>query len=408
MDIIGAIKFKIEKISTNEKQKNILSLLYIVYFIILLIVFFNMIFSMIISYIIKLLNTIYRYIVINNNLKFEEINIINFSMINENLLSIVNFIKLCVPILITSIYVKYFEKMKFKIECIYIFISIVLTMFLFLDITTICVISLLFFLFILIIPINSGKYFNIIKNIRYFISIYKDSGIKIDKNIILKVIGKALLVAIICWMLSYLTSSFISIYLVFLIYITFFMRVYIGINSNDKILDIFIKIMFYTMVIILYVLFNGELSNKIDKLVGLFITIYFSWDRLFSISKDIEQLIVDKSVLLYYEDDNISEKNIRKKFMNFNFIDRKIDETSLVIQILIRFNIIFYKDIIDQKQFKNELYELCNLYKELKYKSYILIVEYINILNNEDLVYEKEIESLFNDINIAIPQKYFL
>ena len=45
MDIIGTTKFRIERVSSNEKQKDILSLLYIVWFIILVIIFLNILFS---------------------------------------------------------------------------------------------------------------------------------------------------------------------------------------------------------------------------------------------------------------------------------------------------------------------------------------------------------------------------
>ena len=41
MDIIGAIKFRVEKVSSDNRQKNILSLLYILWFLIWAIVFIN-------------------------------------------------------------------------------------------------------------------------------------------------------------------------------------------------------------------------------------------------------------------------------------------------------------------------------------------------------------------------------
>lgn len=45
MDIIGIIKFRIERVASNEKQKDILSILYIVWFIISVIIFLNILFS---------------------------------------------------------------------------------------------------------------------------------------------------------------------------------------------------------------------------------------------------------------------------------------------------------------------------------------------------------------------------
>lgn len=96
-----------------------------------------------------------------------------------------------------------------------------------------------------------------------------------------------------------------------------------GINSEDKVLDIIRKIILYIIVIVIYIFLNKQLTAEIDKILGLIITIYFSWDRLFVISKDIEDLISDKSVLFYYEEENISEKKLSKRYINFNFINKK-------------------------------------------------------------------------------------
>ena len=184
-----------------------------------------------------------------------------------------------------------------------------------------------------------------------------------------------------------------------------------GINSEDKVLDIIRKIILYISVILIYIFMNKQLTAEIDKLLGLIITIYFAWDRLFSISKDIEDLINDKSVLFYYEEENISEKKLSKRYINFNFINKSMDETELAIQILIRFNIIFYKSIISEndKQVRKEITRLCELYKSLNYKSYFLLIGYIGILIGKEQLnrkeYYSELEELFKENNNILYQK---
>lgn len=411
MDIIGAIKFRIEKISTNNRQKDILSLLYIFWFIILAMVFINVTINM-------LINTIGINIYSFTELFVESLknNIIpNFKSIKYNFLDITDiiaYLKLTVPIIVTIIYVKYFEKMTFKTEVFYMLMNIILTMFLFLNNKTISTLIIVIGLLISLVPISSGRYFNVIKKIRYFFHIYDWGTIKISKRIIKKVVMKCFLIIMGCFLLAYLITPFISIYLGFFLCITLAIRIYMGINSEDKVIDIFRKIVLYISIIVIYIFLNKQLTADIDKLLGLIITIYFAWDRLFSISKDIEDLINDKSVLFYYEEEKISEKNLSKRYINFNFINKEIDEIELVIQILIRFNVINYKSIFLENdiELRKEIIELCKIYKLLNYKSYFLFIGYLEILLKKEQLSNEEIylglEKLFESGNTMYQKNY--
>lgn len=412
MDIIGAIKFRVEKVSSDNRQKNILSLLYIVWFLILTIVFINISANIVINTIGRAIFLLINLFVesIKNNLTptFETSYFIFFDITD-----VIAFIKLIIPMFVTVIYVKYFEKMKFRTELIYMIINTIITMFLFLDIKVIISLILVIFLLMLIVPISSGKYFSVLKKIRYLIYLYKEQNVKVNKKIIQKALIKCFLIIVVCSLLSYLITPFVSLYLGFFLCITFAMRIYMGTNSEDKVIDITRKIILYIIVILIYIFLNKQLTAEIDKLLGLIITIYFAWDRLFSISKDIEDLINDKSALFYYEEENISEKKLSKRYVNFNFINTSMDEIELVIQILIRFNIIFYKSIIleNDKQVRKEITRLCELYKSLNYKSYCLLIGYIGILINKEQVNKKEyyleLEGLFKESNITVSQKIF-
>lgn len=410
MDIIGAIKFRVEKVSSDNRQKNILSLLYIVWFLILTIVFINISANIVINKIGRsiflLINSFVESIKNNLTPTFETSYFIFFDITD-----VIAFIKLNIPIFVTVIYVKYFEKMKFRTELIYMIINTIITMCLFLDKKIIFSLILVIFLLMLMVPISSGKYFSVLKKIRYLIYLYKEQNVKVNKKIIKKAVIKWFLIIIVCGLLSYLIAPLVSFCLGFFLCITFAIRIYMGINSEDKVLDITRKIILYIIVILIYIFVNKELTAEIDKLLGLIITIYFAWDRLFSISKDIEDFINDKSALFYYEEENISEKKLSKRYVNFNFINTSMDETELVIQILIRLNIILYKSIISEndKQVRKEITRLCELYKSLNYKSYCLLIGYIGILINKEQVNKKEyyleLERLFKESNITISQK---
>lgn len=308
MDIIGAIKFRVEKVSSDNRQKNILSLLYIVWFVILIIVFINISANIVINTIGRavflLINSFIESIKNNLTPTFETSYFIFFDITD-----VITFIKLFIPMFVTVIYVKYFEKMKFRTELIYMIVNTTITMFLFLDIKIIISLILVIFLLLLIVPISSGKYFSVLKNIRYLIYLYKEQNVKVNKKIIQKALINCFLIIVVCSLLSYLITPFVTFYLGFFLCITFAMRIYMGTNSEDKVLDITRKIILYIIVILIYIFLNKQLTAEIDKLLGLIITIYFAWDRLFSISKDIEDLINDKSALFYYEEENISEKN---------------------------------------------------------------------------------------------------
>lgn len=408
MDIIGVVKFKIEKISSDDIQKNTLSLLYIMWMLILTIILIKISVDTLVKPFLIQINSFIETLRNNIGINYE----MNNMFIDFTYLSI-TFTKLMVPIFITIVYVKYFEKFRFTTEFIYLVININLTMCLFFDIKIILLIMLVISLLILIVPLSSGQYFEVLKMVRYFILVFKEQNIKINDKIIRKILIKCALVIIVCLFISYLSQPFISFFLVFFLCITFAARIYMSTNSDNKVLDIIIKIILYIFVICTYCYLNKKLTAEIDRLLGLIITIYFAWDRLFSISKDIQDLIEDKCVLFYYEEKFISEKKLSNRYLNFNFINKGMDEIQIVIQILIRFNFINYKPLISENiiQIKNEIIELCKLYNSLDYKSYYLLVGYIGILINKERLAEKEyfieLEELFDKTESVGCQKIY-
>lgn len=207
MDIIGVIKFRIERVSNNDIQKNILSLLYIVWFLILSVVLINITTNMFVKPILLLITSFIESVKndLTPNLK------VNY-FIFFDVTQLIAYVKLMCPTFVTVMYVKYFEKMKFKTEFIYMIINTIITMFLFLDIKIIISLTLVIFLLMLIVPISSGRYFSVLKKIRYLIDLYKEQNVKINKKIIKKALIKCFSIIIVCSFVSYLITPFVSFF----------------------------------------------------------------------------------------------------------------------------------------------------------------------------------------------------
>lgn len=195
MDIIGVVKFKIEKISSDDIQKNTLSLLYIMWLLILTIIFIKISIDTLVKPFLIQINSFIETLRNSIRINYE----MNNMFIDFTYLSI-SFTKLMVPIFITIVYVKYFEKFRFTTEFIYLVINIILTMCLFFDIKIILLIMLVISLLILIVPLSSGRYFEILKMVRYFILVFKEQNIKINDKIIYKILIKCALVIIVCFL----------------------------------------------------------------------------------------------------------------------------------------------------------------------------------------------------------------
>ena len=309
------------------------------------------------------------------------------------LLSDINFIfsylELLIPTTISFIYIKYFEKLTFKTEAIYIVLNIVMLMLLFSSIRMNIFFTLVLLLFVLIFPLGKGKYFSNLSNLRYIYYIwlnYKgDKWQEPRKDNLKNLIKKTLALFILCFALAKLTSDFlgVSIYLSILIYLAFAVRLFLANYKSDKVLIIFPKSIIYIFVLLINIILNFQLENYLDKIFGLLITLYFAWDRIFSLSKEIQQIIDEQGALYYYEDSEISVKKLSREYMSIKFIDEYITEIDLVVQILIRFNFLEYK-IIENSSYeilKKEVCHLCKIYKN-KYDSYSQIIGYIDLKFN--------------------------
>ena len=112
---------------------------------------------------------------------------------------------------------------------------------------------------------------------------------------------------------------------------------------------------------------NIEIEINTIKFLTLITTFQFSIDRIFSISKEVIQLIKSESILYYYEHENIPKKILFEEIIEIKYIDKEINEIELVKQLLLCQRLIL----------KDELVKLINIYKKNKYTKYLQLVESI-------------------------------
>ena len=135
------------------------------------------------------------------------------------------------------------------------------------------------------------------------------------------------------------------------------------VNRGEFDLALLLFIMFFLIIIWA----NIKIEINTIKFLSLISTFYFSIDRIFSISKEVAELIKSKSVLYYYEHENIPKKILLEEIIEIKYIDKEIDEVELVKQII----------LFQRLNLNDELLKLINIYKKAKYTKYLQLVESI-------------------------------
>ena len=380
-DGINILIIQIKKISKNTKEKDILSLLCLLCFSVFsLITIFHIFIDFckylifpIISYISN-----FFYTLINQKIvQFYPINLkvlVSFCFILYHqakkifiIVSIIFILMIIITIILTIIKKFIIKKLSIThfIEIYFIFFIIVIGVFYFYH--TLFSIPLVILL-IYFIPLGSGKYFLMLQNIRYFSDIvitqFELYPLNISK---FKILCKAILIFICCLFSSIgLMNMFnLSSTLSFVIVFSFFMVLLL--KNENKVYYILKKLILFIMFFFIIIWANTKIEINTIKFLGLISTFYFSIDRIFSISKEVAELIKSKSVLYYYEHENIPKKILLEEIIEIKYIDKEIDEVELVKQII----------LFQRLNLNDELLKLINIYKKSKYTKYLQLVESI-------------------------------
>ena len=373
-DGINILIIQIKKISKNTKEKDILSLLCLLITIFpIFIDFCKYLIFPIISYISN-----FFYTLINQKIvQFYPINLkvlVSFCFILYHqakkifiIVSIIFILMIIITIILTIIKKFIIKKLSIThfIEIYFIFFIIVIGVFYFYH--TLFSIPLVILL-IYFIPLGSGKYFLMLQNIRYFSDIvitqFELYPLNISK---FKILCKAILIFICCLFSSIgLMNMFnLSSTLSFVIVFSFFMVLLL--KNENKVYYILKKLILFIMFFFIIIWANTKIEINTIKFLGLISTFYFSIDRIFSISKEVAELIKSKSVLYYYEHENIPKKILLEEIIEIKYIDKEIDEVELVKQII----------LFQRLNLNDELLKLINIYKKSKYTKYLQLVESI-------------------------------
>ena len=381
-DGINILIIQIKKISKNTKEKDILSLLCLLCFSIFLLITIFPIFIDFCKYLIfPIISYISNFFYTLINQKIVQIYPINLKVLASFcfilyqakkifvIVSIIFILMIIVTIILTIIKKFIIKKLSIthSIEIYFIFFIIVISVFYFYH--TLFSIPLVILL-IYFIPLGSGKYFLMLQNIRYFSDIvitqFELYPLNISK---FKILYKAILIFICCLFSSIgLRNMFnLSSILSFVIVFSFFMVLLLKNKNENKVYYILKKLILFIMFFLIIIWANTKIEINTIKFLGLISTFYFSIDRIFSISKEVAELIKSKSVLYYYEHENIPKKILLEEVIEIKYIDKEIDEVELVKQII----------LFQRLNLNDELLKLINIYKKSKYTKYLQLVESI-------------------------------
>ena len=370
-DGINILIIQIKKISKNMKERDILSLLCLLCFSVFLLITIFPIFIDFCKYLIfPIISNFSNSIDILINHK-----VVHFSPINLDtffyfsLYQIKKVITILTITLVIGIILVLIKKLSIthSIEFYFIFFIIVISVFYFYH--TLFSIPLVILL-IYFIPLGSGKYFLMLQNIRYFSDIvitqFELYPLNISK---FKILYKAILIFICCLFSSIgLRNMFnLSSILSFVIVFSFFMVLLLKNKNENKVYYILKKLILFIMFFLIIIWANIKIEINTIKFLSLISTFYFSIDRIFSISKEVTQLIKSKSVLYYYEHENIPKKILLEEVIEIKYIGKEIDEVELVKQII----------LFQRLNLNDELLKLINIYKKSKYTKYLQLVESI-------------------------------
>ena len=403
--VINELIARINRVCRNDKEKDILSLTYIIllvsYFCVIVVPLLIVTLEPFIKYGIYQTPSVYHYIMNGGNIPQKIINI------TFDIKEFIWILKISLIGLIPVISRIIFKKAKFQSEFIVMVLSISGLVFVSRDYLGWSIIFLVFLLIVYIIPLGERKYFNLINNAKYLEEIRKNYLHKnqefSNRKFYEKLVGKFLVIAVLIFLIAALLSYYMKISFIFMIIIISSLTciLYLYKETKDKILTVFKKVIIFVIFVAISLYANRIVPSELEKNLLLVITVYFSFDRVVSLGKDIQDIIKKYSLRYYYEDEFLSVKDIKDEYLEMKFINSfEIDEHELIKQIILR----------DKVCFLDELNQLCELYTRKKFEEYRQLVEFylyiININSKEEINLNDEERNLKNILKIQ-NQKLF-
>ena len=275
--------------------------------------------------------------------------------------------KMLFPMVISLVTMSIFKKQNFGSKVIIVILTI-LTYTLFFEVYfQVILIIVLFSILTIFHPIGDDKYYTVVQYLNYFEEILYNWWGNRTKN--KKSIKKIIFLIILSIVMSYCLFRLFPVlgvgfsFLLTLL-VVFIIWVYAG--SVSKEIKLLKKIFIYSIFFGFTLIGNLEIGSNVLKVPVLFITLFFALDRIIALSKEMKEIIVEKSILYYYEYETIDKLLLIKELINIDILHEvDVTELELVKQIAIRIRLGFYQEVL----------KLSDIYKNGEFQNYRQFVE---------------------------------
>ncbi|HEO4755120.1 TPA: hypothetical protein VA082_002010 [Streptococcus agalactiae] len=399
---------RISKISKNNKEKDLLSIAYITWLIFIIfalgVVTVNDLKPMFNQLIVNLLN-IYYYMEafilgMDSYLQYNLPYSFDFWSIFVEAINL--FVKVFLIAFIPSVIRKVLKKESFFNEVVILLEAIV-------TILEILIVVGLILLLIAFVSIGKNRVYNFVQNLNYFEEViwnyFEENPVKIkEKSLIIKFLLTISFVFVIDFAMVRLLNFNIKFSTILACSAILLAWLY----QNKSVTEPFLlkKLVIYFIFFIATLI--GNLKNELSILETplLFISIFFTMDRIIALSKEMRDLIISKSILFYYDHENIKPSILLSEIKEIKYLENvDIGELELVRQMVIRLRL----------ELEEEFLILSDIYMKNGYEKYIQFVQgnvyFINLeldkipnYTNLKLI----LESIFdhNNQKIFIPKLY--
>lgn len=274
--------------------------------------------------------------------------------------------KMLFPMIISLVTMFLFKKQNFGSK-VFIVISTILVYTLIYGVYfQVILIIILFSILTIFHPIGDDKYYTVVQHLNYFEEIlYNWWGSRTkNKKSIKKIIFLIILFITMSYCLFRLFPVGVGFSLLLTLLVVFIIWVYTG--SASKEMKLLKKIFIYSIFFGFTLIGNLEISSDVLKIPVLFITLFFALDRIIVLSKEMKEIIVEKSILYYYEYETIDKLLLIKELINIDIL-HEVDMTELELakQMAIRIKLGLYQEVL----------ELSDIYKNREFQNYRQFVE---------------------------------
>ncbi|HFH9424990.1 TPA: hypothetical protein ACGOAI_001539 [Streptococcus agalactiae] len=406
---------RISKISKNNKEKDLLSIAYITWLIFIIfalgVVTVNDLKPMFNQLIVNLLN-IYYYMEafilgMDSYLQYNLPYSFDFWSIFVEAINL--FVKVFLIAFIPSVIRKVLKKESFFNEVVILLgaiVTIIVSFHLYLEILIVVGLILLLIAFV---SIGKNRVYNFVQNLNYFEEViwnyFEENPVKIkEKSLIIKF----LLIISFVFVIDFAMVRLLNFNIKFSTILACSAILLAWLYQNKSVTEPFLlkKLVIYFIFFIATLI--GNLKNELSILETplLFISIFFTMDRIIALSKEMRDLIISKSILFYYDHENIKPSILLSEIKEIKYLENvDIGELELVRQMVIRLRL----------ELEEEFLILSDIYMKNGYEKYIQFVQgnvyFINLeldkipnYTNLKLI----LESIFdhNNQKIFIPKLY--